>query len=289
MSHDPDDGEERGEATDAEAREGGSPLEQQADEDTKARDEFKPWDDLHETFGEAAEARYVLGDDGLPTPIVDSHLNEAIPHPFTEDKFVCIADRRSFVVRGDKQRIVAKIDPKHVTREADGRYYAPALAVARGYADCCLSPEAAKSLHSAIDAFANWESADERAVEWLGSVEGSHVHQRAQPDHTIEVEPVRPECRHLLQQVDPLPQGTVGYKYGYVKKFCALRRTLTGAFLGLTDEAVTACSMRDPHDAPTAKMLDEANAEKIDQSRNRVFVKLFDTQSDTHQEAEQSS
>lgn len=288
MSHDEPDEEQRAEATDAEAQEGGSPLEQQAEEDTKARDEFRPWDDLHEAFGDAAEVRHVIADDGLPTQAVDNRLNEAMAHPFTEDKFVCIADRRSFVVRGMKGRIIAKIDPRDVTREPDGRYYAPALAVARGFADCCESEMASKSLHEAIDAFVGATDDSERAVravQWLESVapDGAFA---VLSDETIKVEPIRPQCKHLLQQIDPPPVGTVGFKRGYVKKFCALRRTLTGAFMGLSDEAVTACSMRDPHDAPTAAEIDESNAEKIAESRNRVFVELFDTHP---KEAEQSS
>lgn len=284
MSHDEEDSAE---ASEEQAQEGGSPLEQDAERDAKAGDEFKPWDELHEAFGDAADVHHVMGADGLPEAVVDN-VPDAVAHPFTEEMFVCVADRRKFVIRGAKRRVIAEIDPKHVVREEDGRFYAPASVVG----DALLLTQGTRFASEYAKATSNvpLDTLEERATAALIQAGALPLGiELVSEDQTVVVEPVRPQCKHLLQQIDPLPVGTVGYKYGDVRKYCMLRRTLTGAFLSLTNEAVKACSMRDPYDAPTADTIDRANAEKIAESRHRVYLPLFNVTHTVEKDTEPAS
>ena len=91
----------------------------------------------------------------------------------------------------------------------------------------------------------------------------------------MRVHPVRPECKHYLRQLIPPPEGTVGLKFGQMQRFCMLRRTLTGAFMSLTDEAMRACGQREPIDAKTTELMDEMDEIKIRQGRERVMLPMF--------------
>lgn len=94
-----------------------------------------------------------------------------------------------------------------------------------------------------------------------------------------QVEPVRPTCRHLIQRLNP-PGVNQNLTLGWLERHCSVRRTTSGAFLRLTDEAVRACSAREPYDVESSALITRFNAIKIDQGRARTYHSLFNIVSD---------
>lgn len=93
-----------------------------------------------------------------------------------------------------------------------------------------------------------------------------------------EVTPIRPECEHLVRQLrppSPTEQIAGSVKIGHMKRYCAARRSVAGAFLELTDRALLACSMRRPYDVATSRLLDYFDDKKEAQSRDREHVPMF--------------
>jgi len=95
----------------------------------------------------------------------------------------------------------------------------------------------------------------------------------------VIVEPKRIECVHLVRQLQPPTpsERASGYvQKGWVKRYCAARRSTAGAFLDLTDREMGACSLRDPFDAVTAQKLDDFDDSLEGRSANREYAPMFD-------------
>lgn len=97
-------------------------------------------------------------------------------------------------------------------------------------------------------------------------------------DDPLVVEPLRPQCKHYVRQLTPptpseLLSGHI--KKGWVKRYCAARRSVAGAFLELTDSHIGACTLREPYDVATSRLLDEFDDTLEGRSRNREYVDMF--------------
>ncbi len=98
----------------------------------------------------------------------------------------------------------------------------------------------------------------------------------------VVVQPLRRRCEHYVRQLTPpspseLMSGHV--KKGWVKRYCAARRSVAGAFLELTDSHIGACTLREPFDVATSRLLDEFDDTLEGRSRNREYVDMFATAS----------
>lgn len=204
--------------------------------DVVAADSFQVDDELFDAFGAPAPIRYVM-DQGLPTAKPDE--SGAYCPPLTEKEFVCIADESEFVKRGPRGVIDARWKPDQVERQPDGTWLA-------------LTPP--------------YEQSD-RYEACFGSVTEGHLERT--------VEPLRPQCAHYLEQLDPPGPGETMLRYGWKRRYCTFRRTVAGAFLELSHGAIRGCSARTPRDAESDALMRQMDVEKIEQGKNRTLLPLF--------------
>lgn len=232
---------------DEERPDAGSLEASEPSDDEEAGEDFTAWDEYDEAFGKEP-VRRVLDAEGLPAPVVDDVGNEAHAPVFTEENFVCIADTRAFVIRDDWGQVMARFEPDEVEHTPNGDYRVPTELALERVGD-----------NSLLGVIAGGTSLGRRP--WTS------------------VQPVRPTCRHLIQRLNP-PGVNQNLTLGWLERHCSVRRTTSGAFLRLTDEAVRACSAREPYDVESSALITRFNAIKIDQGRARTYHSLFNIVSD---------
>jgi hypothetical protein len=110
---------------------------------------------------------------------------------------------------------------------------------------------------------------------WRAAVflEASHGQKLERPvEHYIEVFPIRPQCKHYVNQASQLDCNPE-HKQFY--RLCALRRTTEGAMMSLNDRGFWACTGREPRDIESEKLLSDFDAMKMRQGKDRTYVSMF--------------
>lgn len=212
-------------------------------------------EELRDAFGapqvRRAGGHWTADETQLPTPIQDGDTADALAPPFLLENQVCIADRSAFVLRDGWGTERLRFRPDEVEQTPDGRYRVPTRAVAARISSK-HGPE-------------NWRS-------WLLA-----FLQRLTRSSWIEVEPVRPPCRHYVEQLEPpAPSQAHVIKQGDMHRYCAARRNMAGAFMGLKDSAMKACSLRDPYDVSSDRLLQKFDQDLLEKSSNREWFPMFD-------------
>lgn len=194
-------------------------------------EDWSPFDEIQEDF-KPGPVMKVTAADGLPTNA----------HPYTEsdipvlspETLTCMGDFSKFVVR-DKRwgHVLSEWSPEHVERTPNGKYRALCAT---------MSAPAVKTDPESIDEFGY-----------------------------MEVEPVRPPCRHYARQ---LTQFDLNAHAKVMLRVCAARRTTEGAFMSLRDRAMWACELREPQ-VEARSALDEFDARKMQEGANREYVPMF--------------
>lgn len=264
--------------------------------DDPARDSFSPWDEVHEAFGDARALEVVI-EEGMPTVRVPEG-NDAHAPALTHENFTCIENVSGFVIRGPWREVAAEFKPEEVERAKDGRFRVPASVVLERLQmpltrakkeyeqrnkdgpditlkDVLISLLQSWRIQNALGSSGG--QGMDRAVamqQVLVAQMGSQM--PADPDW-VEVEPVRPACRNLVQQVVPLTEQekALGYTKGWLKRYCSVRRTVAGAFMELTDHAIRACNVRDPLDVPGLELMTDFDLVQLGRSKERVLLPLF--------------
>lgn len=176
-------------------------------------------------------ARYVVGQDGGPVRI-DQTTSSDIP-PLSTETLVCMGDFSSFVIREDELgTTIASVEASHVERAPNGKWVAKAKHVKLLVPSCPMP---------------------------------------ASPEDWVDVEPIRPPCKHYVRQKTQLEQNA------QVKAFvrlCSARRTTEGTFMTVRDTGLWACDMRDPYDRATAQQLDDFDRLKIEEGARREHTPL---------------
>ena len=239
----------------------------------KAADSFSVWDEHDEAFGEPAPIPVaVAADTGMPNvmPIIDSAVH---PLPYTLELFTCATDRSKFVIRDDWGDVLATFEPNEVERSADGRYRVTVKLALERMKD--LIERERERLHYDEKAHA-WYILGEllRPLGYQFDTASGLFKPSAETLGWCEVRPVRPQCKHLLQQLRP-PAPTEDLEFGWSGRYCTARRTTTGAFMELTDDAMRACSMRDPVDAKGVDWLERNDARQLERSAHRTHLPMF--------------
>jgi hypothetical protein len=274
-------------------------------------DSFTFQDEHEEAFGKP-DLRHVTDDeDGMPKPMVDDVLQDAHVPPFLpESNQICVADLRQFVVRDDDWGdIIASFPPSHVKRAPDGRYRVrlwgvpdalvkawgderfvemygePIPAAQRKVAEFVAPLVGVVTLVVAMLLGANAWVALLCAVGCTIPLLILQLRRRTVitrghrfPEY-VEVEPIRPVCAHYLEQLEPPPASMAHVlTYGNKHRYCTVKRSTAGAFFGLKDEAMRACSMRSPSESRSLDLLEQFDIELAEKSRSRTHLPMFKLQ-----------
>ncbi len=199
-----------------------------------ADDGFHPFDEVAEELKLEAP-RYVKAADGVWTAVDET--TESDTPPLSTSTLICMGDYSSFVIRSKWGEILVQLDAAAVERAPNGRWRARHKAV----------------LDAAKDALAAKEAAWRSTSGW------------------VEVEPIRPPCRHYVRQKT---QFHLSAQHRLYARLCSARRTTEGTFMTVRDTAMWACDMRDPYDAASARELDAFDELKIREGRERVHTPL---------------
>lgn len=240
------------------------------DDDGADPDAFTMAAEFEESFAPSAIPR-VIAADGMPEPVVGDNHDDAVAPPYTEVSFVCKQDDREWVVRNRSGHVVGWVKP-----EFHGELLEPTVET--------LTLLAA-SAHYMIDVKkVEWCEpqlvADRKTAESLPPerpTSGNWPPEASRYGRTVEVEPVRKQCTFLFEKlVPPTPnERSQGIKYGWTKRYCTAQRSISGAYLNLTDDAISACSMRQPFDVATELLLQKTNRAKAEASHTRTYHEMF--------------
>lgn len=89
----------------------------------------------------------------------------------------------------------------------------------------------------------------------------------------IEVEPVRPACKHYLRQMTDI---STNRESRFIQRSCLAQRSETGEYVSLRDSALYACTLRSPPHIASEKLLDDFDAGKMAEERKRQEMASFD-------------
>lgn len=229
---------------------------------TEDEAEFTFRDELRDIFGQPQIRRtgghWTANESELPSPIEENPLEDALAPPFTVENQVCIEDRSAFVIRDEWGDELVRFRPSEVEATSGGRFRVSARQV-----QAVMPSEPSFRLSSPLGGG--------KVQRWLES----HGHPGVSNGY-VEVEPVRPQCKHLVLQLEPAPPSQASVvKQGWLHRYCAARRSMTGAFMGLSDEAIKACSLREPYDVESGRLLRKFDDTLLEKSRTREFYPMF--------------
>ena len=213
--------------------EGDDELREAAGDEPEGRglDRTRIDDSVHEAFNPAPMV-FGRGPDGLPSPQLPAEL--PLAPPLALGTFVCLGDTSEFVIRDRWGDVVARFKPELVERADGGEYW-----VTVENALLARAP-LGRVLRAAFD----------------GLLAGR-----------VRVEPVRPQCRFLAQQMSDFQDAP---EHQSVERLCTARRDSESFFVGLRDTQVHACELREPRDPGSLMRLERFNLVKIKLGRERV-------------------
>jgi hypothetical protein len=178
----------------------------------------------------------VIAADGMPTI---GPIDPDYAPPLSPENMVCMGDTSKFVVRDSFGYIQAEFPPDRVERTPSGFYVTTLVE-------------------------ADWDKEDRLRAAGI---------KRCACGDRIPVEPIRPKCQHYVRKQMPMEEA---HDHRYVYRLCSARRTTEGTFMSVGNTAVWACSMREPRDMVSEKILDDFDALKVQEGRNRTYHSIFD-------------
>lgn len=195
--------------------------------------------------------------DGLPSPTPAS--NDDRPPSLSEDTLVCMADKRSFVVRNSDGSVFVSMPPESVQRLPNGEYFVELdVLMASSYS---------------VDDYRLGELV-------IGTTFGDPSGQYRK---VVRVEPVRPQCRHYLRmQTDT----SADRERRFLARSCMAQQADTGEYYSLRDTLVSACSIREPRHLESEALLDQFDDDKIRQGKEQAALGQFDIDEELEADAE---
>jgi hypothetical protein len=210
-------------------------------------DGFHPFDEVEDAYQPAPAMRVM--ENGLPRT-VDQTTASDIP-ALSEASLICLGDYSRFVIRNRWRDEIASFERAEVDRAPSGIWRAKLELVA-----------------------AKMNSNEKLSAEFLeGEARGKLYDAGVRSDNDwVEVEPVRPPCRHYVMQ-------KTQFKYNaqaeYFPRLCAARRTTEGTFMTVGETGMWACSMREPRHLESEAELEAFDRKKMEQGRTRQHLPLF--------------
>lgn len=220
-------------------------------------------DALYEPFKNEPTPIGVDPSDGLPRPIVSQVWQDAQAPELDPERFVCMADCSSFVLRDHWGVPVLRFEPSEVERAPNGLWRVKTATVATK-----LKEQDGPDTHTnrlsvtlrarAADALDVKDPTDEQVCEYL--FEGRLGY--------VAVEPIRPQCVHYARQLVPFPEEKT---HSLAIRLCTARRTDEGEFLDLGNQQVLACELRSPVYGNEVAQIDAFDARTLEaQKKSRA-------------------
>lgn len=196
-----------------------------------------------EEIHQGVEAPVVMGistEDGLPMQVAQRNFDKA--PPLSEETLICMADKRSFVLRHEWDgAIQLSFEPSEVKRTPRGDYYV------------FMSAEQLKALP------------DDKLLI---------IHDGESTRRALQVEPIRPQCRHYLRQQTDL---SADRDARYIARACMAQKTEDGEYYSLRDSLIAACTIREPrHLESEIAILDKFDEDMMRAALNVRRMEEFD-------------
>ena len=231
-------------------------------------------EELHQGH-EAATVIGISPDDGLPMQVAQRNFDKA--PILSEETLICMADKRSFVVRRPDGSIWASFEPSQVSRTPAGEYYVGEqtfFAKVKPVAPLTDQKPSAR-LSALLNRLWSIAALDLKAHGLLMEVGGDA--------RFVRVEPVRPACAHYLRQQTDLSADRDGRYYA---RACMAQKTEDGEFYSLRDQLVGACSIRAPrHLASEIAVLDQFDEALMREAQVAKSMEEFDVDKELAEEA----
>lgn len=212
----------------------------------------RPDDELHQGL-EVPATFSIDPEDRMPVPAPAA--NDDRPPPLAVDTFVCMADKRSFVIRGRDGSVWFAFDPSEVTRQADG-WHTVSRALVEGKRGARIT---------------DFELAAVRAL-----VDGGIM---------AYVEPIRPACAHYVRMQTDI---SADRDRRYLARSCAAQRSETGEYYSVGDAAIYACSLRSPRHLETEALMDALDERDALKALEKTRAGAFDVDAELARENESS-
>lgn len=181
-------------------------------------------------------------EDGLPTLVTPQNLDKS--PGLSEETLVCMADKRSFVIRGADGSVLVTFKPNEVGQLHDGRYF-----VSKEYLKLRLHKSKRKKLSP---------------VEVLGP-EGY--------ENIYVVEPIRPECVHYLRSLSDLAADR---ERNFYQRACMAQKSEEGEYYSLRDVRLSACNIRSPRHLASEALMDEFDQKLMTEAKTAREMEEFD-------------
>lgn len=201
-------------------------------------------------------------DDGLPMQMSSRNFDKS--PPLNEETLICMADKRSFVVRDPDGSVWVSFTPAEVSRLPNGEYYVEVDAL-RAKIPALTTAE---TLRAALKAYVTLGSTPPRPVP-----QELYVRRDGAMVAVARVEPVRPECLHYLRMQTDLAADRDAR---YLQRACMKQRSEDGEYYSVRDSLIAACNLRYPRHYPSEALLDKFDEEKVSQAREREEQEEFD-------------
>lgn len=201
-------------------------------------------------------------DDGLPMQMSSRNFDKS--PPLNEETLICMADKRSFVVRDPDGSVWVSFTPAEVSRLPNGEYFVEVDAMLKkvnaGLSDLELDAEGA-----VLD-----------RLDHLGALPHDlmlYTRRNGAMVAVVRVMPVRPECHHYLRMQTDLAADRDAR---YLQRACMKQRSEDGEYYSVRDSLIAACNLRYPRHYPSEALLDKFDEEKVSQAREREEQEEFD-------------
>jgi len=229
---------------------------------------FSPMEELQEQFELAAIPMVIDPRDGLARP-VDEPVNFA--PAFTEDNVVCLADEREFVELWHEELLERGWSYDALSRD----YVLTERQVHVGTSKDGVG--FTMDVRKRFDA-AGAERERFRFEPDLVQVIWGRQFVTREDGTIIPVRARREKCLNYKRQVfanddEPDPEAP-GHRVYFTN--CTVRRSVGGAFMSLSNQAIYACDYRDPPDPGTvAQHLDSFDRKRVVDRPDLTFIPLF--------------
>jgi hypothetical protein len=219
--------------------------------------------------------------DGMPgvhAPVRETDIPKLSP-----ETLICMGKFDRFVLRDEWRQVVAEFTPEQIDHAPDGRYRVTVMRALDNMPRSIRFPERfdVKPPRYRTRELVRLALASVGAVRRIDRGEVGALFDESilgdYHDGWVEVEPIRPPCRHYIRQRS---QFSLNPKHKEFFRLCALRRTTEGAMMTVKDWGMWACDGRDPRDPESEETINDFDNLKVEQGKRQKHLPMFDVDMD---------